>query len=181
MNCEETKHHLYNAALGEETGPDFEQHLASCAACREELAALQMTRSLLVRGLPEEEPPRRLAFATDAPARPNPLRFWQWSFAGALALAMLFAALAVRRPVAVPASFTRVEVEQIVNAAVRQSEERQRAETAAVIQAAGKHLGEQLQYFEHTQNVVYRQAEQNRSDVRYLASVLGRNEGGTAR
>src|SRR3989442_4910887 len=98
MNCEETKHHLYNAALGEETGPDLEQHLASCAACREELAALPMTRNLLVRGLPEEEPPRRFASVAEVPARPNLLRFWQWSFAGAFAAPTLAAVLAVRRP-----------------------------------------------------------------------------------
>lgn len=183
MNCEETKHLLYNAALGEETGSDLEQHLSSCAACREELAALQTTRRLLVHGLPEEEPPRRLAFVADVPARPSLLRFWQWSFAGAMAMAMLFAVLAIRRPApaTTTAGFTRAEVEQIVNAAVRQSEERQREETAKVIESAAKHMGEQLQYFERTQSIVYKQAEQNQADLQYVASVIGRGQGGTPR
>lgn len=186
MNCEETKHHLYDAALGEETSPELEQHLATCAACREELAALQTTRRLVAHGLTEEEPPRRLSFVADVPSvppRPSLLRFWQWSFAGAMAMALLFGMFALWRPSAVPAptttaTFTRAEVEQIVNAAVRQSEERQRAETAKVIETAAKRMGEQLQYYERTQSIVYKAAEQNRAELQQMASVIGRAQGG---
>src|ERR1022692_4826378 len=100
MNCEQAKPYLYDRALDEGArDADAEAHLATCAECRAELTDLELTRKLMRQGLPEEEPPRRIAFVADAPAR-NPLRFWQWSFAGAAVVAMLFAVLAIRRPAA---------------------------------------------------------------------------------
>ena len=181
MNCEETKHLLYNRALGEETNrAALDEHLASCPGCRAEMADLELTRKLLVKGLPEEEPARRIAFVMEAPK--HPLRFWQWSFAGAAAMAVLFAVLAVRRPPepgSTAAVFTRAEVEQIVTAAVKESEQRQRAQTADIIQAASTRMAEQMRYFESTQSIVYKQAEQNRSDLQQVAALVG--QGGERR
>ncbi len=181
MNCEQAKPFLYDRALGEGASPELDQHLASCAECRAELADLELTRKLMRQGLPEEDPPRRIAFVADQPvASYNPLRFWQWSFAGAAALALLFAVLAVRRPVLAPASagtYTRAEVETLVAKSVAQavavSEQRQEAQTAAVIQSAAQHMAEQFHYLESTQTQVYRQTEQNRTDLRQVAAMIG--------
>ena len=185
MNCEQAKPFLYDRALDEATSPELDQHLASCADCRAELADLELTRKLMLQGLPEEEPARRIAFVADKPAVAyNPLRFWQWSFAGAAALALLFAVLAVRRPAPAASAdtFTRAEVEamiaksvtQAVNAAVNASEQRQQAQTAAVIQGAASRMAEQFHYLESTQTQVYRQTEQNRAELRQVDAIIGR-------
>jgi len=182
MNCEQAKPFLYDRALDEGTNAELDQHLASCADCRAELADLELTRKLMLQGLPEEEPARRIAFVADKPAVSyNPLRFWQWSFAGAAALALLFAVLAVRRPVLAPAAsadtFTRAEVEAMISKSVAQavsvSEQRQQAETAAVIQLAAQRMAEQFHYLESTQTQVYRQTEQNRADLRSVTALIG--------
>jgi hypothetical protein len=199
MNCEQAKPFLYDRALDEGASAELDQHLASCADCRAELADLELTHKLMRQGLPEEEPPRRIAFIADKPAPSsarafdsaavayNPLRFWQWSFAGAAALALLFAVLAVRRPAPAASSdtFTRAEVEalisksvaQAVNAAVNVSEQRQQAETAAVIQSAAQRMAEQFHYLESTQTQVYRQTEQNRADLREVSAMIGSAQG----
>lgn len=184
MNCTDVKHLLFDATLGEVTDRTaVEQHLASCPGCRAELADLELTRKLLVQGLPEEEPARRIAFVTEAPK--IPLRFWQWSFAGAAAVAVLLAVLVVERPPqagpAAPtaASFTRADVQRIVDAAVKESEQRQRAQTAAIIQSAAARMSEQVHYLQSTQSIVYRQAEQNRSDLQQVSALIG--QGGERR
>jgi len=187
MNCEQAKPYLYDRALNETMrDPEADAHVAACNVCRAELADLELTRKLMRQGLPEEEPPRRIAFVADAPVPAhNPLRFWQWSFAGAAAVAMLFAVLAIRRPLspAPPvastpaATFTRAEVDTIVAQAVAASEQRQRAETAQVIQAAAQDMSEQLHYLQSTQSQVYKQSEQNRSDLRQVAVLLSGREG----
>jgi hypothetical protein len=186
MNCEQAKPYLYDRALGEVLpNKEAETHIGACADCRAELADLELTRKLMRQGLPEEEPSRRIAFIADAPAvARNPLRFWQWSFAGAAAVAMLFAVLAIRRPAApevTPASaasaFTRADVDAIVAQAVAASEQRQRAETAQVIQAAAQTMSEQLHSLRSTQGQVYRQSEQNRSELRQVAALLNGREG----
>jgi hypothetical protein len=184
MNCEQAKPFLYDRALGEVAGPDLDQHLASCGDCRAELADLELTRKLMLQGLPEEEPARRIAFVADKPvASYNPLRFWQWSFAGAAALALLFAVMVVRRPapLAPVGTFTRAEVEALISKSVTQavnaSEQRQQAETAQVIQAAAQRMAEQFHYLESTQGKVYRETEQNRADLRQVDAIIGRGQG----
>lgn len=191
MSCEETKHLLYDAALGEETDrAALGRHLASCAACRAEFADLELTRKLLLQGLPEEEPARRIAFAPAAPER----RGWElggggwWAFAGAVAMALLLTVLPVRKPVVPPAApqatgvgsevpaFTRAEVEKIAAAAVEESERRHRSETAAMVNAAVTRLSDQMRYFERTQTLVYKQAEQNRSELETMAGLIGRDQ-----
>jgi hypothetical protein len=185
MNCEQAKPFLYDRALDEATSPELDQHLASCADCRAELADLELTRKLMLQGLPEEEPARRIAFVAEKSY--NPLRFWQWAFAGAAMLALLFAVLAVRRPApAAPGdTFTRAEVEalisksvaQSVNAAVNASEQRQQAATKVVIQSAAQRMAEQFHYLESTQTQVYRQTEQNRAELRQVSAIIGGAQG----
>ncbi len=51
----------------------METHLAACAACREELDALGVTRSALL-SVRDEEPPRRIAFVSDKVFEPS---WWQ--------------------------------------------------------------------------------------------------------
>src|SRR5215470_14504636 len=53
-----------------------ETHLAGCAECREELAAVRLTLEHLSR-LREEEVPRRIAFVSDKVFEP---RWWQRVF-----------------------------------------------------------------------------------------------------
>lgn len=188
MDCNEIKNLLYDDALGEGTAA-VKKHVQGCPACRAELDRLQMTRKLMLQGLPEEEPPRRIAFLAERPAPTNPLRFWQWSFAGAAAFALFFAVMALRQPVtqiagpattASPqASFSKAEVEQMVNAAVRDSEQRQRAETQQLLQTAGQRMAEQVYALQSTQSLTYRAAEQSRAEVQQVTALIGRNQGGS--
>jgi hypothetical protein len=171
--CEKFRQEIYDCALGEhELTTGAREHMAECPSCREELARLGLTQKLVRQGLPEEEPPRRIAFVAEP--RPNPLRFWQGSFAGATAFALLFAVLAWKRPAPIGgAEFTRDEVAQIVREAVAASEQRQRATMEQVIQAAGERMREQLYQIQSMQSDVYRQTEQNRADLRHMAALVG--------
>src|SRR5258708_3577404 len=101
MNCEQAKSFLYDRVLEGTPNPELDAHLTTCTACQGELAGLELTHKLMRQALPEEEPARHIVFAAE-PARTNALRFWQWSFAGAAAVAMLFAVLAIRRPAIAP-------------------------------------------------------------------------------
>jgi anti-sigma factor RsiW len=175
MNCETYRKSLFEEALGEGSA-ELREHIKACPECRAELERLKLTRKLMVQGLPEEEPPRRIAFVAEKPQR-NPLRFWQWSFAGAAAFAVFFAALALRPQPA--GTFTRAEVEQIVNARVQESEQRQRAELRGLLQNASQRMAEQLYTLEQTQSLTYKAAEQSRAEVQQVAALLGRNRGGT--
>ena|SRR5579871_2200714 len=182
MNCIEAKPFLYDYALEGTRTADLDAHLAACDSCRAELADLQLTHKLMRQGLPEEEPPRRISFVADAAPR-HALRFWQWSFVGATAVAFLFAVMLIRRPAITSSGplLTRAEVDamvaQKVAEAVSASEERQKAETAAVIQNAAERMGEQLHYLQSTQSQVYRQTEQNRSAIHDVALLVGGREG----
>lgn len=81
-----------------------EIHLAGCVECREELDALSLTRTALL-SVPDEEPPRRIAFVSDKVFEPG---VWQrlWNSGpklGFVSAAMLAAAIfahgLVTRPV----------------------------------------------------------------------------------
>ena len=84
-----------------------ERHLLACAACHEELAALNATRSTLLC-IGEEEPVRRIAFVSDKVFEP---RWWQklfasgsqLGFASAAMLALAIVFHAVHTPAAAPA------------------------------------------------------------------------------
>ena len=65
MTCGQVKQMLIDLALAE-AGPAerkrVQDHLQECEACRGRLADLDLTRKLLLEGLPQEEVPRRIAF-----------------------------------------------------------------------------------------------------------------------
>lgn len=135
--------------LPEPARGQVESHLSACTACREELAGLDLTRAALL-AVPDEEPPRRIAFVSDKVFEP---RWWQriWSsngqlgFAAAamLAVAILAHGVMVRPAVSSPAVATaapvqneadiaqRVQVE--VAKAVAASEERHLTRTLQVV------------------------------------------------
>ena len=143
MNCEHKPD--WNAyALGEFTAPerrDAEAHLATCEACRDELATLRLTLDTLST-LREEEVPRRIAFVSDKVFEP---RWWQalWSpaFASACVVAGAILVHGFSQP---PATVPQAQIDAAVNKAVAQVEdqlayldERNRQLTKAYMQVTG--------------------------------------------
>jgi anti-sigma factor RsiW len=59
--------------LGREERLAMDQHIAACAGCRDEVSALELTRTALL-SVTDEEPPRRIAFVSDKVFEP---RWWQ--------------------------------------------------------------------------------------------------------
>ena len=79
-----------------------ESHLASCEACRVEFSRLDVTRVAMM-SLPQEEPPRRIAFVSDKVFAPTLWqRFWQsgpaLGFASAAMLTVGLLTNALTRP-----------------------------------------------------------------------------------
>jgi hypothetical protein len=129
MSCESYDWKAY--ALGEMDRParrEAESHAASCAVCREELAALRLTLDSL-SSLSEEEIPRRIAFVSDKVFEP---RWWQRvfnpNFAAACVIAGAILVHAFARPSASP-----TEIDAAVNKAVAQVEARHAEETERIL------------------------------------------------
>jgi anti-sigma factor RsiW len=137
-----------------------EEHLAACAACREEHQRLSLTRSALLT-VREEEIPRRIAFVSDKVFEPRwHQRLWQsgprLGFAGAamLSCAILFHAIYQPAPAGLPVAPTaaaanveqRIEaevtrrLETAVQKAVTAVEERQARRTTELLDAAEKRM-----------------------------------------
>ncbi len=80
-------------------------HLSDCAACREELAALQRTGELLA-GAPQQTPPADLweRVAADLEHAPAPARAWwpKLAWAGSAAVVIGLTVLWLRPPAAEP-------------------------------------------------------------------------------
>lgn len=153
MSCEvDIKEYFFG-----ETPPDqrraVESHVETCAACRDELSRLQLTQAAL-GALRDEELPRRIAFVSDKVFEP---RWYQrlWNSGpqlGFVAASMLAGAILVHgfvvRPVPAktpivatasqPPAVDQAAIEQAVAKAVAASEERQRARTVELLQAAEK-------------------------------------------
>jgi anti-sigma factor RsiW len=137
--------------LGPAERDAVEAHVASCARCRDELATLNATRAALL-SVPDEEPPRRIAFVSDKVFEP---RWWQrlWTsgpqlgFAAAamLAVAIVIHGFAAPRPAppapvaVVPARIDETELAKRVQAevakAVAASREEQMAKTLSIVNA----------------------------------------------
>lgn len=102
-------HDLRDYVLGEldrSQTAEVERYLAASAEARDEVARLRLTEQAL-RSLPEEEPPRRIAFVSDKVFEPSPwarFRNWIWAegprtaFGAAALAAVLFAGAAMTEP-----------------------------------------------------------------------------------
>jgi hypothetical protein len=150
---------LGEIAAGERRAMD--QHLAVCAPCREEWSRLESTVGML-RAMPDEEMPRRIAFVSDKVFEP---RWWQRLWGGSPALgfasaAMLSAAIVTHavypRPVvpAAPVEVARVaapspvDIEGTVRGAVQKAvaevEARNRKEAAILLKAMEQRYEDRL-------------------------------------
>jgi anti-sigma factor RsiW len=120
-----------------------EDHVRACASCHDEVERLNLTRAALAT-LEEEEPPRRIAFVSDRVFEP---RWWQtmWhsgpamGFASASVLAAAILVHGFARPAAAPVLVTDTaqvqrQIDTAVTKAVTESEARQSAEFAKVLQ-----------------------------------------------
>jgi anti-sigma factor RsiW len=152
MSCSpfDLKDYFFGELGGSERG-QVETHLKECRACREDIERLHLTHAAL-HALPQEEPPRRIAFVSDKVFAP---RWWQawWNsaarlgFAGATMLSIAILVHGFARPSAVvpapgaTAMEARIsaEVARRVEAAVQQavaaSEARQSAKANQMVEA----------------------------------------------
>ncbi len=135
-------------ALGELDGnarSQAEAHAATCADCREELAATRLTLDALST-LREEEVPRRIAFVSDKVFEPrwwqslfNP-RSWNPTVAAACVVAaaiLVHGFVGVARPSSGPADI-QARVDQAVTKAVAASEQRQTQQLQDVLDYVAK-------------------------------------------
>ena len=105
-----------------------ERHLVACAACQEEFAALNTTRSTLLC-IGEEEPLRRIAFVSDKVFEP---RWWQklfvsgpqLGFASAAVLALAIVFHAVHTPAAAPIASAPVASAPVAQVQIDQNVDR---------------------------------------------------------
>lgn len=165
---------LGELAPGDKTKAD--QHLAACAACREEMERYGLTVALM-RRLPQHVPPRRIAFVSDPVLEP---KWWQRFLASApqlgfasaamVAVAILVHAAVVSRqiPVASPVAVTEIErridgkvTEEVAKMLPAAVDARVRAE----IQPAMSELGKRLDAFEKTSLVQVRRDIAGKADV----------------
>jgi anti-sigma factor RsiW len=142
--------------LPESDRAEAERHVAGCGICSEELAELKTQRGMLM-SLPDEEPPQRIGFVSDKVFEPSPFRRWLDSFwtsgarLGFASAAMLSCSILVysaRQPMVVekriPAAQvnttasapTPVDVQAVVNSAVKAALAEQDKKTALLLAAA---------------------------------------------
>jgi hypothetical protein len=157
MSCPSIDLKAYSLAeMDRQEMASIEEHLHGCQTCREELERLDLTKAALF-SWPDEEPPRRIAFVSDAVFEP---RWWQriWhsgpvmGFASALVLAAAILVHAGTRPtpVLLPAPVNvaninrqvQMQVEDRVHVAVVKAvadlEQRQAKQTVQLLEAAEK-------------------------------------------
>jgi hypothetical protein len=129
MSCSEIDLKAY--FLDELAAPERQQvkdHVRLCSACGDELEALATTRAALL-SVPEEEPPRRIAFVSDRVFEPKWWeRFWRsgpqlgFASAGVLAIAIVVHALALpwqtRSSPQPAAAVDEAAIQKVVSAAV---------------------------------------------------------------
>ncbi len=151
----------------------MEEHLKSCAACRQEVEALGLTL-VAVRQLPQQPIPRRLAFVSD-PVFELPWwkRLWRmpapaWGFAAACVLAAaIFAHATMTPPPPVTARYDPAAVEKAVQAELeRQLPARLEAAVRTQIAPAMAQLETRLASFEQ------RVENDRRADLRDVTSAF---------
>jgi anti-sigma factor RsiW len=142
--------------LGDAEGRRVREHLGHCGRCREELDRLRLTQAAL-RSLPDEEPPRRIAFVSDQVFEPRWWQLWHsprlgFASAAMLSLAILVHAFVRPVPTAAPAGQNAAAIEQrigaevarrlepAITAAVAESEARQAAKTIELVRDAEKRI-----------------------------------------
>jgi anti-sigma factor RsiW len=155
MSCSiDLKAYVVGEATPQERG-SVEDHIRACQSCREELDRLNLTRSALA-SLEDEEVPRRIAFVSDRVFEP---RWWQtmWhsgpamGFASAALLAAAILVHGFARPVApvpvavVDSAQIQRSVDAAVAKAVNESQAKQAAEFAKVLNASENRLELQRQ------------------------------------
>lgn len=123
----------------------MEQHLAQCSCCTAELDRLRLTISAL-HVLPDQEPPRRIAFVSDKVFRPGWFhQFWnsaaQLGFAAAcvLSVGLSFAALHRQpepRTIIQTTGISRASIDEAVAKAVAVAVDRTHAEDIQMTKAA---------------------------------------------
>jgi len=152
----------------------MEEHLRSCAACRQEVEALGLTL-VAVRQLPQQPIPRRLAFVSD-PVFELPWwkRLWRmpapaWGFAAACVVAAAIFAHALMAPPAPPAvaQYDPAALEKAVQAELeRQLPARVEAAVRTQIAPAMSQLETRLVSFEQ------RMQTERRADLRDVTSAF---------
>jgi len=144
--------------LSEAERQQVQEHAQECRACREELDRLRLTQAAL-RALPEEEPPRRIAFVSDKVFAPGWWqRFWQsgsrLGFASAAMLSIAILGHALLRPPAVappgPPGSVAIEarisaevakqLEPVLARAIAESEARQAKQMIRLVAEAGQRM-----------------------------------------
>lgn len=152
----------------------MEEHLKTCAACRQEVEALGLTL-VAVRQLPQQPIPRRLAFVSD-PIFELPWwkRLWRmpapaWGFAAACVVAAAIFAHALMAPPAPPAvaQYDPAALEKAVQAELeRQLPARVEAAVRTQIAPAMSQLETRLVSFEQ------RMQTERRADLRDVTSAF---------
>jgi anti-sigma factor RsiW len=184
-----------------------EAHVKTCAACREEVARLRSTESVLFC-LRDEEIPQRIAFVSDKIFEPSPARRWLTAFWGStarlgfasaamLSVAMTFSAWH-RTPAPAPGSATVAPAAVAAQAATLTPEQiDQRVQDAvvkAVAQVQAKYSEENLLQLADLQKsaddarrrLILASAELDRTELhkqvaRTSAMVRGPEENGEAK
>ncbi len=137
MSCTDFDWKAY--ALGEldrASANEAKSHAAGCAACREELAGVQLTLAAM-NSLRDEEMPRRIAFVSDKVFEPKWYqRLWSPNFAAACVVA---AAILVHAFAGHPASDAQIQarVDSAVTKAVADVEARHNEQMTRVVEAYG--------------------------------------------
>jgi anti-sigma factor RsiW len=150
----------------------MEEHLKSCAACRQEVEALGLT-IVAVRQLPQQPIPRRLAFVSD-PVFELPWwkRLWRmpapaWGFAAACVLAAVIFTHGRMAPPPVTARYDPAVIERAVQAELeRQLPARLEAAVRTQIAPAMAQLETRLASFEQ------RVESDRRADLRDVTSAF---------
>jgi anti-sigma factor RsiW len=152
----------------------MEEHLNTCAACRQEVEALGLT-IVAVRRLPQQPIPRRLAFVSD-PVFELPWwkRLWRapapaWGFAAAAVIAMAILAHGLLAPPPPPAvaRFSQADIEKAVQAELeRQLPARLQAVVRAEIAPAVAQVETRLAAFEQ------RVQAERRADLRDVTAAF---------
>ena len=176
MSCSpfDLKDHFFGE-LGPAERSAVDQHVSACVACREELASLDTTRAMLM-SVPDEEPPRRIAFVSDKVFEP---KWWQKLWAsgprlGFASAAMLTAAIIAHGYAVRPVPTTPTVIAAQVPAAVIEAEVAKRVQVEVAKAVAAQEQQQLAKTFEII-NVRLKDAKrQNREELLMMAEYYER-------